>query len=338
MALSPAFTKRMEEYLSEIRSRNQRLQGGVESASSVNQEISATPTLNRPPEFIQERALQLGNSNQPVSTAVPQVPSELSFNTQQPSQAPSYLQGVNIGGGTAPKIDFLERARQDALKRDQLLQQQQQPSTQPTYPVDENQFWGVRGSSSILDDPRFSAQSSPITPTVASAQASFAQPTQPPTQAQPIDPNSPLMKVVNGGATIVDNYGEKWDKNYPTVHSFNPGIDVAANVGDPVQAVVGGQVALARFVRGYGNTVIVDSGDGDIQMYAYLNDLNVQPGQAIQAGMLLGSVGTTGLSDTPSLHFEVRRGNNASYVNPVQWLQQKVGGAGTANIGLGGAF
>jgi len=337
MALSPAFTKRMEEYLSEIRSRNQRLQGGVESASAVNQEISATPTLNRPPEFIQERALQLGNINRPPSTEPPKIPEEMSLETPQSSQIPSYLKGVKLGGDNVPKIDFLERARQDALKRDQLLQQQQQPSTQPTYPVDENQFWGVRGSSSILDDPRFSAQSSPITPTVASAQASFAQPTQPPIQAQPIDPNSPLMKVVNGGATIIDNYGEKMDQTYG-IHRFNPGIDVAANVGDPVQAVVGGQVALARFVRGYGNTVIVDSGDGDIQMYAYLNDLNVQPGQAIQAGMLLGSVGTTGLSDTPSLHFEVRRGNNASYVNPVQWLQQKVGGAGTANIGLGGAF
>jgi murein DD-endopeptidase MepM/ murein hydrolase activator NlpD len=335
MALSSAFTKRMEEYLSEIRARNQRLQSGVESATAVNQEIFATPTLNRPPDFIQERALQLGNSNQPVSTAVPQVPQEMSFNTQQPLQTPSYLQGVNVGGGTAPKIDFLERARQDALKRDQLLQQQQQPSMQSTLPADENQFQGVMNNQSILNDPRFNAQSSSMAPTMASAQGSLTQPIQP-TQAQPIDPNSPLMKVANGGATIVDNYGEKWDKNYPTVHSFNPGIDVAANVGDPVQAVVGGQIALARFVRGYGNTVIVDSGDGDIQMYAYLNDLNVQPGQAIQTGMLLGSVGTTGLSDTPSLHFEVRRGNSAQEINPVQWLQQKFGGAGTAS--LGGAF
>lgn len=332
MALSEAFLKRMEEYLEEIRERNQRLKGGVKSAEEINQEISATPTLNRQPEFIVERALQLGNINRPPSTEPPKIPEEMSLETPQSSQIPSYLKGVKLGGDNVPKIDFLARARADALRRDQLLQQKQQ--TPPTYPVDEDQFWGVRNNSSIFSDPRFRAQALSMTPTVAFAQGSFSQP-----QSPQLSDDSPLLKVVTGGAAIVDSFGEKWDKNYPTVHSYNPGIDVAANVGDPVRAVVGGQVVLAQNVRGYGKTVIVDSGDGDIQMYAYMDDVNVQPGQTIQAGALLGSVGLPLLSrGIPSIHFEVRRGESAAAIDPVKWLQEKFGQVGTASVGRGGAF
>ncbi|MCC6454081.1 MAG: peptidoglycan DD-metalloendopeptidase family protein [Caldilineaceae bacterium] len=86
------------------------------------------------------------------------------------------------------------------------------------------------------------------------------------------------------------------------------GIDLGAWTGAPVKAADGGYVALATggWNAGYGNHVIIDHGNGFVTLYAHLNSIFVKQGESVAAGQQIGSVGNTGNSTGPHLHFEIR--------------------------------
>ena len=67
-----------------------------------------------------------------------------------------------------------------------------------------------------------------------------------------------------------------------------------------------GKVWFAGQRSGYGNVVVVDHGTGIATLYAHLSQISVATGQSIEAGQLIGYVGSTGRSTGPHLHYEVR--------------------------------
>ncbi len=69
---------------------------------------------------------------------------------------------------------------------------------------------------------------------------------------------------------------------------------------------------------GYGNHVIVDHGNGYQTLYGHLSSLDVSQGQYVSKGQRLGTMGSTGWSTGPHLHFEIRYGG--SYLNPLNYL------------------
>jgi murein DD-endopeptidase MepM/ murein hydrolase activator NlpD len=85
------------------------------------------------------------------------------------------------------------------------------------------------------------------------------------------------------------------------------GIDFAAPAGSPVRAAGTGTVAFAGPKGGYGNLVVIRHPDGAETYYAHQRDLAVRTGQAVRAGDVIGTVGSTGRSTGPHLHFELRR-------------------------------
>lgn len=85
------------------------------------------------------------------------------------------------------------------------------------------------------------------------------------------------------------------------------GIDVAAPAGAPVRAAGAGRVVKAGEEGGYGNVVIIDHGRGLETRYAHLGTIDVKPGDRVEAGAGVGTVGVTGRTTGPHLHFEVRR-------------------------------
>lgn len=120
------------------------------------------------------------------------------------------------------------------------------------------------------------------------------------------------------------------------------GIDIAVPQGTPVQAAKGGKVVFAGDGGGYGNLVVIDHGDGTFTKYAHLSKINVREGQTVEAGELVGAVGSTGNSTGPHLHFEVRRGSpDGEVLDPVKFLEgaEEVpvvgGGEGYSAIGDG---
>jgi murein DD-endopeptidase MepM/ murein hydrolase activator NlpD len=84
------------------------------------------------------------------------------------------------------------------------------------------------------------------------------------------------------------------------------GLDIAAPRGTKVRATAAGTVRRAATEDGYGRYVELRHADGHVTRYAHLADLRVEPGAEIARGQVLGTVGTTGLSTGPHLHYEVR--------------------------------
>lgn len=101
--------------------------------------------------------------------------------------------------------------------------------------------------------------------------------------------------------------------------SRHSGLDIAATLGTEIQAPNNGVVAFAmEGLLSPGNTVVIDHGMGLFTSYYHLNSINVKKGQKVKKGEIIGTVGTTGFSTGPHLHYAVSIYN--SYVNPYQTL------------------
>ena len=86
----------------------------------------------------------------------------------------------------------------------------------------------------------------------------------------------------------------------------HPGMDIGAPRGARVEAAGAGRVTFAGGSRGYGRMVVVDHG-GDLKtVYAHLSSIFAHTGQTVRQGDLLGTVGATGTTTGPHLHYEVR--------------------------------
>ncbi len=93
------------------------------------------------------------------------------------------------------------------------------------------------------------------------------------------------------------------------------GIDLAGNMGDNVYAADGGVVVYAGANSyGYGNMIMIDHGTGFQTLYAHLSAIFVQCGYNVTQGQVIGSIGSTGHSSGPHLHFEVRTAS--AVINP----------------------
>jgi len=116
-------------------------------------------------------------------------------------------------------------------------------------------------------------------------------------------------------AHISSNYGVRRDPFTHELH-MHKGVDIAAPEGASVHAAAAGRVIFSGYENGYGNTVVVQHPDGFETRYAHLGAVAVNAGDQLQARQVLGTVGNTGRSTGPHVHFEVR--HNGGQVDPKQ--------------------
>jgi murein DD-endopeptidase MepM/ murein hydrolase activator NlpD len=102
---------------------------------------------------------------------------------------------------------------------------------------------------------------------------------------------------------------------------FHPGVDIAAERGQPVFATAEGSVKEAAFDGGYGNLVVLDHGFGLETRYGHLSSFTVHKGDKVTRGQMIGRVGSTGHATGPHLHFEIRQSVHGGQVNPRTWLR-----------------
>ncbi|MGQ0600130.1 MAG: M23 family metallopeptidase [Anaerolineales bacterium] len=101
--------------------------------------------------------------------------------------------------------------------------------------------------------------------------------------------------------------------------AWHPGIDIAAQLGDPLYVADSGVVVYAGWnTQGYGNLIILDHGNGWHTLYAHLSQFNVSCGDPVWQGQIIGYAGSTGNSTGPHLHFEIR--GPGGRVNPWEYL------------------
>ena len=102
---------------------------------------------------------------------------------------------------------------------------------------------------------------------------------------------------------------------------MHTGVDLAAPPGTPVLAAKAGRVLLVQSLGGYGNTVLLDHGEGVETLYAHLQRALVREGDWIEQGVQLGAVGMTGTATGPHLHFELRnRAQDLQAIDPTPHL------------------
>ncbi|HEU0015360.1 MAG TPA: M23 family metallopeptidase [Longimicrobium sp.] len=108
---------------------------------------------------------------------------------------------------------------------------------------------------------------------------------------------------------------------HPVLRITRPhkGIDIAARVGEPIQAAARGRVVFAgNRANGYGKMVEIDHGFGYVTRYAHASRLLVSTGQTVKRGDVIAEVGATGLTSGPHLHYEVEV--NGRQVDPMNFV------------------
>lgn len=96
------------------------------------------------------------------------------------------------------------------------------------------------------------------------------------------------------------------------------GLMIQARQGSDVLACANGQVVFSDWLRGFGNLIIVDHGDGYLSIYANNESLFKSVGDKVTRGETIASVGNTGGEEKPGLYFELRR--NGQPFNPLPWI------------------
>jgi murein DD-endopeptidase MepM/ murein hydrolase activator NlpD len=99
--------------------------------------------------------------------------------------------------------------------------------------------------------------------------------------------------------------------------STHMGVDLASTANAPVEASNNGIVAYTGYLGIYGNIVVIDHGLGFFSIYGHLNGIDVQNGQEVKKGNIIGRTGSTGLAGGDHLHFGLLIGGR--FVNPQEW-------------------
>jgi murein DD-endopeptidase MepM/ murein hydrolase activator NlpD len=99
---------------------------------------------------------------------------------------------------------------------------------------------------------------------------------------------------------------------------FHRGLDIAGRLGTPVVASAAGVVAFAGNDRGLGKSVYIRHDYGVVTKYGHLSDIAVKAGESVKRGQKLGTMGSTGRSTGPHLHYQVEV--NQKPVNPQDYI------------------
>ena len=99
------------------------------------------------------------------------------------------------------------------------------------------------------------------------------------------------------------------------------GLFVAAKPGEAVRAVAGGRVVYADWLRGFGNLLIVDHGEGYMSLYGYNETLLKRIGDEIHGGESVATVGNSGGSEDSGLYFELR--HQGKPFDPLTWVGRR---------------
>lgn len=138
------------------------------------------------------------------------------------------------------------------------------------------------------------------------------------------DPNSPIQWPFAVGVTMSYGFGMRDGR-------MHEGIDFTPGAGAPIQAIADGTVRVASEAGGaYGVHVIIDHMvDGQLvsSHYAHMQygSLQVEPGQHVTVGTVLGRTGNTGRSYGAHTHFEILM-NGTTAIDPMPWLREHAGG------------
>jgi murein DD-endopeptidase MepM/ murein hydrolase activator NlpD len=117
--------------------------------------------------------------------------------------------------------------------------------------------------------------------------------------------------------TLTSQYGMR-ESPFGAGKVHHAGVDISAREGTPIKAAADGIVSFSGSARNSGYVVVLEHGCGFSTIYAHNKKNHVKMGQKVKRGDPIASVGTTGNSTGPHLHYEVMK--NGKNVNPKNFL------------------
>lgn len=97
------------------------------------------------------------------------------------------------------------------------------------------------------------------------------------------------------------------------------GLFIRAAEGAAVKAIAAGEVVFSEWLRGFGNLIIVDHGEGYMSLYSNNESLYKQVGDPVQPGDAIAAVGNSGGQSDTGLYFEMR--HQSRPINPMHWVK-----------------
>jgi septal ring factor EnvC (AmiA/AmiB activator) len=120
---------------------------------------------------------------------------------------------------------------------------------------------------------------------------------------------------------VSSHFGKQYHPRFRTVTVQN-GVEIAASLSAPVDAVYDGHVVFASWFQGYGKLLIIGHPGNVHTLYGHLSDIKVKNGDIVHRGDEVAWVGDTGSLSGPSLYFEIRE--DGKPVDPEEWLTKAV--------------
>lgn len=118
---------------------------------------------------------------------------------------------------------------------------------------------------------------------------------------------------------VVVPFGRIANPRFPRTFLRSSGWTIDVPTGSPVRAVFPGDVVYAQWLKGYGNLVVLDHGDGVFTLYGHLMTGTVPRGTRVALGEVVGRVADAPEAEVPGVYFEIRE--SRSSVDPRGWLR-----------------
>jgi len=129
----------------------------------------------------------------------------------------------------------------------------------------------------------------------------------------------PNIWPIKGGIGHISMYFGQNENPFTGQWYIHTGIDISTfHTGDPIVATADGKVVFVGYDGGFGNNIIIQHNHGFFTRYAHLQSFRVYKGEKVQQGQIIGSIGNTGLTTGPHLHYEVHLGT--SVIDPLKFL------------------
>lgn len=104
---------------------------------------------------------------------------------------------------------------------------------------------------------------------------------------------------------ITSRFGPREDPFCASKKTLHKGLDFGANLGDSIFSVFPGKVELAKNLGGYGRCIVINHGNNIKTLYAHCQKIDVSAGEYVNKKQKIATVGTTGKSTGPHLHFGI---------------------------------
>jgi murein DD-endopeptidase MepM/ murein hydrolase activator NlpD len=129
--------------------------------------------------------------------------------------------------------------------------------------------------------------------------------------------SKPTGMPIQNSSSISSDYGPRIDP-FNQRESFHSGLDFQSPNGTPITVTANGRVLKANWDSNYGKLLIIDHGDGYLSRYAHTQDIYVHEGDIVKRNQVVATVGTSGRSTGPHLHYEIVK--NGEVINPKEML------------------